>query len=806
MSKQEKTETEVGANKQNAPDTDADAASLLNPIFETVQIPKALRSLRVGISIAILSVVIFVALSPDNSSNLTSCHWNGVRCISSNPTAVSCKLKASKVFKLGSNTCIAVPVDQDTTLEDTEEASVIPMLLTMLMCAFVPLWLKVRETDKDVAAFAVFEFFSCAIGNGLLAATSLVAGHYGTSEEESGLAIQVVLWLLFALLYFPTGGHMNAALTAGAWACGQITFTVAVLYIIAQTMGCVVAMEWIRLLTPVHLHEHFAPPTPPYMESGLWVAGMWELICTVMLIVVSLACDLFDKYYIVASTLIVVLVRFTGASMDPLGAISGAWFAGDYSNQLEVYWVASIVGGLIAGFIWKRYEQSRIHKFLSSDNIKEVVGFATFEFFSCALGNGLLTATVLIAGNYAASDFVSGLAFQAMLWMLFAWLYFPTGGHMNASLTAGAWAAGQCTLGAAVLYIAAQTAGCVFAMEFLRLAFPNQLHEHFAPPTPPYMESGMWAAGGYELVCTLLLILVSLGCELFDSDYIIASTLIVVLVRFTGASMDPLGAICGAWFAGDYSNQLEVYWVASIVGGLIAGFIWKRYETSWDKLTVVDRKTVGFAAFEFFSCALGNWLLTATVLVAGHYKASDEVSDLAFQAMLWMLFALFYFPTGGHMNASLTAGAWAAGQCTLGAAVLYIIAQTAGCVFAMECVRFIAPNQLHEHFAPPTPPYMESGMWAAGGYELVCSTLLILVSLGCDLFDSHYVVASTLVVVLVHFTGASMDPLGAICGAWFADDYSNQLEVYWVASIVGGLIAGFIWKKYESRKVKVKTD
>mmetsp|Transcript_5204 Transcript_5204/g.10550 ORF Transcript_5204/g.10550 Transcript_5204/m.10550 type:complete len:627 (-) Transcript_5204:295-2175(-) len=626
-----------------------------------------------------------------------------------------------------------------------------------------------------------------------------------------------MLWMLFAWLYFPTGGHMNAALTAGAWACGQITLAAAVLYIIAQTAGCVFAMECVRLLAPNHLQEHFAPPTPPYLESGIWAAGLWELVCTVMLILASLGCDLFDKYYIVASTIIVVLVRFTGAGMDPLGAICGAWFAGDYSNQLEVYWVASIAGGLIAGIIWKRWEQNGILEHVSFDKLwikvtkkdREMIGFATFEFFSCALGNGLLTTTVIISGTYGASDDMSDLAFQAMLWMLFAWLYFPTGGHMNAALTAGAWACGQITLAAAVLYIIAQTAGCVFAMECIRLIAPNHLHEHFGAPIPPYTELGLWAAGAYELVCTVLLILVSLGCDLFDSGYVVASTLIVVLVRFTGASMDPLGAICGAWFAGDYSHQMEIFWGASIFGGLIAGFIWKKCEAihaAGDKLTVTNKETTGFAVFEFFSCALGNGLLTTTVLIAKHYQASDETSDLAFQAMLWMLFALLYFPTGGHMNAALTAGAWAAGQCTFGAAVLYIIAQTVGCVFSMEFVRFIAPDHLHEHFGPAIPPYMESGLWTAGAYELVCTVLLILVSLGCDLFDTHYIIASTLIVVLVRFTGASMDPLGAICGAWFAGDYSHQMEVYWGASLFGGLIAGFIWKKYESRQVKQKKD
>jgi len=563
--------------KEEAAAKDNAAASLLNPIFQKVQIPNALRSPRVGISIAIISV----AIALNGSSDLISCHWNGVRCIPSNSATASCMIDKSQVSKSGSKACIAVPVVQDAASvdPDKEKADVMPMMLAMVFSALIPLWMKVKDTDKNVAGFAAFEFFSCAVGNGLLAATSMVAGYYEASEEASGLAVQVVLWILFALLYFPTGGHMNAALTAGAWACGQITLAAAVLYIIAQTAGCVFAMECVRLLAPNHLQEHFAPPTPPYLESGIWAAGLWELVCTVMLILASLGCDLFDKYYIVASTIIVVLVRFTGAGMDPLGAICGAWFAGDYSHQMEIFWGASIFGGLIAGFIWKKCEAIHAAGDKLTVTNKETTGFAVFEFFSCALGNGLLTTTVLIAKHYQASDETSDLAFQAMLWMLFALLYFPTGGHMNAALTAGAWAAGQCTFGAAVLYIIAQTVGCVFSMEFVRFIAPDHLHEHFGPAIPPYMESGLWTAGAYELVCTVLLILVSLGCDLFDTHYIIASTLIVVLVRFTGASMDPLGAICGAWFAGDYSHQMEVYWGASLFGGLIAGFIWKKYES-----------------------------------------------------------------------------------------------------------------------------------------------------------------------------------------------------------------------------------
>lgn len=780
------------------------SVSLLNPFFnKKVTIPDDLRSPRLRVSIAILTVVILVArLSSHISSNAVSCHWNGVRCTPSNSKIASCKLVRSLVFKSGLNPCIVVGGDSTV---DPNEAEVIPLILTMLVIAFVLLWMKSKYTDKACSRFAAVEFFACAIGNGLLTATTMMTRHAG--KEESDLAFQTMLWLVFALLFFPSGGHTNASLTAGAWAAGDMTFTAAVLCIGAQVVGCLFAMECVRLLVPDHLHEHFEAPVPPFVDSGLWAAALWELVCTVLFILVSLGCQLFDKYYVVASTLVVALVRYTGATMDPLGAICGAWFEGEYSHQLEIFWAASIAGGLIAGAIWKRYKNG-IERIFSTELNKNITRFATFEFFSCAVGNGLLTATLLLAGQYGASDPVSDLAFQAVLWLLFAWLYFPSGGFMNAALTAGSWAAGQCELGDAVFYLVAQTMGCICAMKFLRIAFPDDSHGYVEAPVPPYLESGLLVAAGYEMVCTILLVLVSLAYNFFymiDPGYIIPSTLIIVLVRYTGASMDPLGAISLATFSGDYSNQLEIYWVASLVGGLIAGVIWKRLNEGLKMHHIhmfLNPDTTGFAALEFFSCALGNFLLAATVLVAGYYKASDEMSGLAFQAVVWMLFALLYFPTGGYMNAALTAGAWAAGQCTLGAAVLYLFAQTAGSLFGIECVRLIAPENLHEHFAAPVPLFIGSGVLVAGFYEFVCTLLFILVSLACNLFDSQYIVASTLVTLLVRYTGASMDPLGAICGAWFTNDFTNQLQVYWIASGAGGVIAGYIWKWYEDSHLK----
>jgi len=126
--------------------------------------------------------------------------------------------------------------------------------------------------------------------------------------------------------------------------------------------------------------------------------------------------------------------------------------------------------------------------------------------------------------------------------------------------------------------------------------------------------------------------------------------------------------------------------------------------------------------------------------------------------------------------------------------VVIIFSQTIGSALGVELTRYATDSALHGNYGLVVPSYVESGLAPAVGYEAVCSVLMVLVQLGLfQAVDQFFVVASTLVVVLVKATGAFMDPLGPTSAAVFARDGAH-LEIGWIGGLVGGAIAGYVWR------------
>ena len=62
----------------------------------------------------------------------------------------------------------------------------------------------------------------------------LLAAHHGLPPDSGALLVQGAVWLLIVLLAFPSGGHLNSAITVGVWSSGQMPLLEAVLFIGAQ--------------------------------------------------------------------------------------------------------------------------------------------------------------------------------------------------------------------------------------------------------------------------------------------------------------------------------------------------------------------------------------------------------------------------------------------------------------------------------------------------------------------------------------------------------------------------------------------
>src|SRR5579872_1265252 len=110
---------------------------------------------------------------------------------------------------------------------------------------------------------------------------------------------------------------------------------------------------------------------------------------------------------------------------------------------------------------------------------------------------------------------------------------------------------------------------------------------------------------------------------------------------------------------------------------------------------------------------LGTFWLTlggcgSAVLAAGYPSLGIGFLGVAFAfglTVLTMAYAVGHI-SGGHFNPAVTVGLWAAGRCTVGDGILYIIAQVVGAIAAAAVLWLIASSQ---------PGWIPGG-FAANGY------------------------------------------------------------------------------------------
>jgi len=177
-----------------------------------------------------------------------------------------------------------------------------------------------------------------------------------------------VLTMAFAVGHI-SGGHFNPAVSFGLWAGGKFPAKDLLGYIIAQLIGAVAAASVLYLIISgksdfmdiggfaSNGYDSLSPGG--YSMTSAFIAEM-VLTAFFLLIILGSINERAPKGFApiaigLALTLIhLISIPITNTSVNPARSTSQALFAGgEYLPQLWLFWVAPILGAILAGFIHK---------------------------------------------------------------------------------------------------------------------------------------------------------------------------------------------------------------------------------------------------------------------------------------------------------------------------------------------------------------------------------------------------------------------------------------------------------------------
>lgn len=216
------------------------------------------------------------------------------------------------------------------------------------------------------------------------------------------------------------------------------------------------------------------------------------------------------------------------------------------------------------------------------------------------------------------------------------------------------------------------------------------------------------------------------------------------------------------------------------------------------------------AGAEFF----GTFWLTfagcgAAVLAAAFPQLGIGFLGVAFAfglTVLTMAYAVGHI-SGGHFNPAVTVGLWAGGRCNVGDVIPYIVAQVAGAIAAAAVLYLIASGKAG--WVPAGFASNGYGDLSPGKYdvtscllmEVIMTFFFLLIIIGCTSKGAAVGFAGIpigLALTLIHLvsipvTNTSVNPARSTGPALFAGaEYISQLWLFWLAPIVGAVIAGLV--------------
>jgi aquaporin Z len=222
-------------------------------------------------------------------------------------------------------------------------------------------------------AIGTFWLVFCGTGSAVLAAVFLTPNGVPVGIGFAGVALAFGLTLLtmaFAIGHI-SGCHINPAVTIGLWAGKRFPAREILPYVVAQVAGAIVASGVLLAITQFAVAPGHVQPTGlaanGYGEHspggfGVVPALLTEMILTCgFLFVILGSTDARAPKGLapIAIGLVLTLIHLvsipvTNTSVNPARSTGPAIFTGGWAlEQLWLFWLAPIVGALIAGYLYR---------------------------------------------------------------------------------------------------------------------------------------------------------------------------------------------------------------------------------------------------------------------------------------------------------------------------------------------------------------------------------------------------------------------------------------------------------------------
>jgi aquaporin Z len=233
--------------------------------------------------------------------------------------------------------------------------------------------------DSDMSRRVIAEFFGTFwLVLGGCGAAVLAAGFPNLGIGFLGVAFAfglTVLTMAYAVGHI-SGGHFNPAVTIGLWSAGRCASKHVIPYIVAQVIAAIIAAAVLWLI---------ASGKPGWVAGGFASNGYGDLSPGKYGLASCFVCEVVMTFFFLfviigttskgaatgfagipiglALTLIhLVSIPVTNTSVNPARSTGPALFAGgQYIGQLWLFWVAPIIGAVIAGLLTRwMYEREAI--------------------------------------------------------------------------------------------------------------------------------------------------------------------------------------------------------------------------------------------------------------------------------------------------------------------------------------------------------------------------------------------------------------------------------------------------------------